>query len=138
MSGTAQQTTVTLSDLRSSRQALRVERVLIARWRHLLRARIDLAVATAALPDPLGRHVDHALASDAVGDLPEHLDLVCAVLDGGPLAELNRLDTLRNLDRRLARYQATVDRALGGTTDAFIQTLALDPAASLLVLREVR
>ena len=138
MSGTAQQTTVTLSDLRSSRQALRVERVLIARWRHLLRARIDLAVATAALPDPLGRRVDHALASDAERDLPGHLDLVCAVLDGGPLAGLDRLDALRDLDRRLARYEATVNRALGGTTDAFIQTLALDPAASLLVLREVR
>ena len=137
MSGTAQQSTATLSDLRSSRRALRVERVLIARWRHLLRARIDLAVATAALPDPLGLQAGHPLTFEVQLDLPGHLDLVCAVLDGAPLGELDRLDVLRDLDRRLARYEAMVDRALGGATDEFIQTLALDPAASLLVLREV-
>ena len=51
------------SDVRSTRWALRLERTRVRHWRRLVRARIDLAVASAVLPDPLGQ--------DAAGVLRE-------------------------------------------------------------------
>lgn len=137
MSTTARTETLILSNLRYSRRALRVERSRVARWRRLLRARIDLAVATAALPDPLGQDANGVLPTGAERDLPCHLELVSAVLDGGPSSALDHLGELRDLDRRLASYESTVTQALGGTTDEFIRRLALDPAASLRGLHAI-
>lgn len=137
MSTTTRKQTLALSDLRYSRRALRIERTRVARWRQLLRARIDLAVATAALPEPLGQDPSGVLPVGAERDLPCHLELVCAVLDGAQPAELDRLGELRDLDHRLASYESTVSQALGGATDEFIRQLAMDPAASLRGLHEI-
>lgn len=128
---TARMEALALSDLRSSRRALRVERARVAHWRRLLRARIDLAVASATLPEPLGQDASGVLPTGAERDLPCHLELVCAVLDRGPTPELDRLGELRALDRRLASYESTVGQALGGATDEFVRQLATDPPACL-------
>lgn len=130
MSTTPLTEVLALSDLRYARQSLRIERSRIAHWRRLLRARIDLAVAVAVLPEGLGQDEWGVLPPGAERDLPHNLQLVNAVRDGGP-ADLGSLDDLLDLDRRLASYQATVSEALGGTTDEFIRRLAANPTAGM-------
>ncbi|NMR18711.1 hypothetical protein [Cellulomonas fimi] len=137
MRTTTRSGTLALSDLRHSRRALRAERARVARWRRLLRARMDLAVAAALMPDPLGYDTGGVLPVDAGAGLPSAVELVSAVRDGAPPAELDRLESLRELDRRLATYESTVVRALHGTTDEFIRRLAMDPVAGLRGLADI-
>jgi len=137
VSTTARKQALALSDLRYSRRALRIERTRVAHWRRLLRARIDLTVATATLPEPLGQDHSGVLPTGAERDLPCHLDLVCAVLDERGPTELDYLVELRDLDRRLASYESTIGQALGGATEELIRQLTLDPPASLRVLHEI-
>ncbi|QTE29222.1 hypothetical protein [Pengzhenrongella sicca] len=119
-----------LAEVRASRQAQRLELTRVSHWRRLLRARIDLIVASASVPDPLGAGASEVPASSAQRDLPQHPALVDAVRSA-TLAELDLLGDLFDLDRRLARYEATVVEALGGSTDEVIRRLTMNPAASL-------
>ena len=123
-----------VGDLRSTRRALRDERVRVARWRRLVRARLELAVASAALPDPLGEQATDVLPVLAENDLPSHIELVVALRAGLSDGGVDLIEPLRDLDRRLARYAETVDEALARTTEAYICTLATDPAATLRTL----
>ena len=134
MSTTPRSETPTLSRLRSSRRSLRIEHARVVHWRRLLRARIDLAVASAVLPEALGQDAWGVLPASAEHDLPEHLELVAAVRQDAR-GELDNLGQLLHLERRLASYESTVSQALGGTTDEFIRRLATNPAASLLSLQ---
>ncbi|MGV8967431.1 MAG: hypothetical protein ACOH2F_14275 [Cellulomonas sp.] len=126
------------SDVRSARWALRLERTRIQHWRRLVRARIDLAVASAVLPDPLGQDAAGVLPVDIERDLPDDLELANAVLAGLASGELDRLGDLRALDRRLASYESTVSEALGGATAQYISQLAAEPAACLEAPRPSR
>lgn len=95
-----------------------------------MRARIDLAVASAVLPDSLGQDAG-VLPVDIERDLPDDLELANAVLAGLAGGDLDRLGDLRALDRRLASYESTVSDALGGATAQYLRELAVDPAACL-------
>ena len=130
MSTTPRTEALALSGLRSSRQSLRIERARVVHWRRLLRARIDLAVAVAVLPEALGQDEWGVLPMGAERDLPPASELIDAVRRANP-SDLDQLGDLLILDRRLASYESTVDQALDGTTDEFIRRLALNPAASL-------
>ena len=123
-----------LAEVRASRQAQRSELARVSHWRRLLRARIDLIVAAASVPEPLGTGASEVPASSAQRDLPPQLELVTAVRHA-KLAELDGLRDLFDLDRRLATYEATVVDALGGSTDEVIRRLAMDPAVSLQAVR---
>jgi len=101
-----------------------------------VRARIDLAVASAVLPDPLGQDAAGVLPIDIERDLPDDVELANAVLEGLPERELDRLGELRALDRRLASYESTVSEALVGATAEYIRQLVVDPAACLEGHRE--
>ena len=125
-----------LTTVRSSRQAQRLELARVTHWRRLLKARIDLIVAFAVLPDPLGGHEALVPPSGAGSNLPNHALLVDAVRRRGP-SELDRLGELLDLDRRLASYEAAVTQALCGTTEEFIRRLAMDPSSSLLHLHDI-
>lgn len=122
-----------LGDLRSTRRALRGERVRVARWRRLVRARLELAVASATLPGPLGEEATDVLPVLAENDLPTHIELAVALRSGLPDGEVDLIEPLRDLDRRLARYAETVEEALARTTEELICRLATDPAATLRV-----
>lgn len=123
-----------LADVRSSRHAQRLELARVSHWRRLLRARIDLVVAVAVLPEPLGGDRSGVLPSPAERDLPAAAELVDAMRQAGP-SEFDRLGTLFDLDRRLASYEATVSQSLGGTTEEFIRRLAMNPASTLADLQ---
>lgn len=122
----------TLAALRRDRRLLQAEQTTIRRWRRLLRARIDLAVAVLAEPEPLGQHVAGLVPSATEHALPMHDDLRAAVA-GAPSA-VNRLDALWELDQRIAHYAEAVDTALERATSALVAGLAEEPSACLDVL----
>lgn len=124
-------------DLRLDRRALRAERARVAWWRRLVRARLDLAVASASAPGPLGEGVAFQLPLDVSLHVPRPHELT-GVLEGTDrLAELARVDDLRDLDGRLAAYQAGVEEALESTTSRLATHLAESPGATLAAISEL-
>ena len=74
---------------------------------------MDLAVAALALPEALGDGVVGVLPDARPGrSCPPTLGLLDAVSTGGPAGEVDRLEALRALDLRLARYEHVVTQAL--------------------------
>lgn len=113
--------------LRLDHRALRSERVRVAWWRRLVRAQLDLVVARTVGPQALGEDIAFQLPLDVGIDVPRPAELA-AVLDARvPGQDVRRLEELRALDRRLARYQEGVEQALLQATDALIDQLAVAP-----------
>lgn len=122
-------TELDLAGLRRSRSALRLERQHVARWRRLVRDRLELAVAAAAPPQPPGEDPEvRALLTPCGCDVPPAAELAAAVRGALPLAEVHELPRLRDLDTRLARYEGRLEDALRETTDRYIEHLARDVA----------
>ncbi|CAM5784937.1 hypothetical protein [Cellulomonas persica] len=115
--------------LRLDRRALRAEKARVVWWRRLVRARIDLAVASAARPDPLGEDVAFQLPLDISLAVP-HMDELMHLLPEPAPADVAELDRLRALDDRLASYEQGVTAALARTTDSLISHLADDPTGA--------
>lgn len=113
-------------DLRLERRALRAERERIAWWRRLVRARMDLAVAGAVTPGPLGEDVAFLLPLDLCLQvpLPDELRTALPTTTG---AEVGLLPALRALDARLAAYEAGVLAALEGATSRLAERVACAP-----------
>ena len=108
---------------RAARRALRAEKAQLLRWRRLLRARLDLAVASYAPPDTLGA-MSWDILPEAQMSLPHPQELLDAIraADGPDQVEL--MQRLRVLDQLLAAYEAHVDAALESSTQQIIGTLA--------------
>lgn len=113
--------------LRLERRALRAERDRISWWRRLVRARMDLAVASAAGPDLLGEEVAFVLPIEVCLEVPRPSELqdVLPALD--PAHEVGMLSALRQLDERLAAYEAGVVDALAETTSRLMGRLEVCP-----------
>ncbi|MBN9327888.1 MAG: hypothetical protein J0I87_13365, partial [Cellulomonas sp.] len=91
--------------LRLDHRALRAERSRVGWWRRLVRARLDLLVARAVGPQPLGEELAFQLPLDVGLDVPRPDELE-AVLGGHRSGtHLDQLTALRALDSRLVRYQ---------------------------------
>jgi len=114
-------------DLRLDRRALRAEQARVGWWRRLVKARMDLAVAAAAQPQPLGEQVAFQLPLEVGLDVPRPAQLGELL---GASTDVGRLTELRALDDQLARYEAGVKEALRAATDRLIGSLATDPAAT--------
>lgn len=118
-----------LQHLRQERRALRAERARVGWWRRVVRARMDLVVASAARPDDLGTGMTFSLPVDVALEVPRPAELQRA-LDGTDAArEVGVLPALRELDARLARYEEGVELALRRVTDRLVERLARDPGA---------
>ena len=124
----------TVRQLRDTHRALRAERLRVCRWRRLLRARMDLAAAALAMPEPLGHVVGHVPVAAQV-DLPMVLGLVEALSTGGPEGEVDRLEQLRGLDRRLAAYESTVVDLLREVAAELLDRLVADAVTADVVPR---
>lgn len=117
--------------LRLDHRALRAERSRVGWWRRLVRARLDLLVARAVGPQPLGEELAFQLPLDVGLDVPRPDELE-AVLGGHRSGtHLDQLTALRALDSRLVRYQDGVDAALAAATERLIGHLAGQPDAVL-------
>lgn len=108
---------------RAARRALRTEKAQLARWRRLLRARLDLAIAGFAPPEPLGIALCDELP-DSRYDIPAALELSHAIAVTTPLDPIELMTCLRRLDRALAVYEKDVDLALEETTVQVVRDLA--------------
>ncbi|NYI59244.1 hypothetical protein [Cellulomonas soli] len=124
-------------DLRLDRRALRAERARVAWWRRLVRARLDLAVASVSGPGPLGEDVAFHLPVDVGVHVPRPSELGVVLAGADPAAELARVNELRDLDSRLAVYLAGVDEALQTTTNRLVSHLAGSPGATLAAIAEL-
>ncbi|WP_182112267.1 MULTISPECIES: hypothetical protein [unclassified Actinotalea] len=115
---------------RSTRAALRTERAQLARWRRLVRARLDLAVAALAPPDHVGA-MTWDLLPEAQMALPAPQELVRAVTVATPRDQdpVALLEHLRHLDQRLAAYGAALDAALETTARQACLADAMAPDA---------
>lgn len=123
-----------LGELRGARRALRAERAAVIRWRRLVRARLDLALAATVPVEPLGMLAAEHLPEGAGVEVPMHGELAAALLVDAPTHEVAQLGQLRDLDQRLRRYELALDDALRSATDAFVADLATDPRMCLDVL----
>ena len=119
----------TLHHLRLERHALRAEQARISRWRRVVRARIDLAVALAAPPGPLGEQVALTSPCGPGAAVPHPIELWSAL--GHEAADVGALPQLRDLDARLQRYEDEVGRALVRATSALVARVAADPMEPL-------
>jgi hypothetical protein len=113
-------------DTAANRRAVRAERASVVRWRRLLRARLDLLVATYAPPERLGDMGWDVLPQAQLG-APDADELRAAV-ESCPDAtdRVGAMRRLRDLDRRLAGYAAVLDRALDESTEALVMRLVAD------------
>ena len=114
-----------IRDLRLDHRALRAERTRVAWWRRLVRARLDLLVARTVGPQALGEELAFALPIEVGLEVPRP-DELFPVLGQHDTSDVARLEELRALDGRLARYQVGVEDAYVRATDALIDRLATD------------
>ena len=119
-----------IRSLRLDHRALRAEKARVAWWRRLVRARLDLLVARTVGPQALGEELAFALPLEVGLEVPRP-DELTHVLGRRDASDVSRLESLRALDPRLARYQAGVEEAFVRATDALIDRLATDPDALL-------
>ena len=122
------------TDARAVRRALRAEKAQLLRWRRLVRARLDLAVAGYAPPDMLGA-MSWDIVPEAQMSLPRPQELLAAVRFAGGSDEVALMQVLRDLDRRLADYGAQLDAALETSTQQIMRTMAVPTAATARVAR---
>lgn len=119
-------------DARTARRALRAEKAQLLRWRRLLRARLDLAVASYAPPDTLGA-MSWDILPDAQMSLPHPQELLDLVRTAGSADQVALMQRLRDVDQQLAEYEAQLDAALEDSTqdilDAFARARDEDDAA---------
>lgn len=113
---------------RSTRSLLRTERAQLARWRRLVRARLDLTVASFAPPDQIGA-MSWDLLPEAQMALPSPQDLLGAVTVAMPEDPVRLMEHLRELDQRLAAYGAELDAALEMTALHACAVDAMEPDA---------
>jgi len=118
-----------LHALRLERRALRAERERVSRWRRVVHARMDLAVAAAATPGPLGEDVAFLLPLDVCLQVPGPDELHHALPRTNAGSEVGLLSGLRELDERLATYAKGVEKALAGATSRLVEQVAADPGA---------
>ena len=124
-----------IRSLRLDHRALRAERARVAWWRRLVRARLDLLVARTVGPQALGEELAFALPLEVGLEVPRPSELAL-VLGPRDASDVSRLEELRALDKRLARYQSGVEEAFVRATDALIDRLATDPEALFASDRE--
>ena len=120
---------VPVLDLHLHRRALRAERARVGWWRRLVRARMDLAIAQAAGPQPLGETVAFELPLDVSLDVPPAVQLGSLLAAPGSTGDVGRLPELRALDERLARYEAGVDDAIDLATARLVECLTHEVVA---------
>ncbi len=107
----------------TARRTLRAEKAQLLRWRRLLQARLDLAVAAFAPPEALGQQT-WGLLSPTPPPPPTAHELIEAVTVRPHEDTVALMERLRVLDDRLAAYGAEVDTALERATQDLVVHLA--------------
>lgn len=111
-----------LDDLRARRRVLRTEVSTVAHWRRLVRAQIDLAVASALLPDRLGIETWSLMEPGSVQP-PDHARMAQLVRGVATPSAVLGLTELRDVDNALASYGASVRGELERVTSLLVEAL---------------
>ncbi|GHG47387.1 hypothetical protein GCM10011331_08140 [Flavimobilis marinus] len=119
----------TLEELRAKRRLLRAESTRVMHWQRLVRARIDLAVAGALLPERLGVDIAAPLTPADTAYLPDHRHLAQVVRGTAVAAGVFDLGELRDLEERLRDYANVVRTHLELTTNLIVNRLAAEHQA---------
>ena len=119
------------TDARTAGRALRAEKAQLLRWRRLLRARLDLAVAAYAPPTALGE-MSWDLVPQAQLSLPLPAELAAAIAVDTPVDQVALMQHLRGLDRVLAAYGVELDAAIETSTERVLA----EEAPAVLALEE--
>lgn len=120
-----------LHELHRTRAALRAEMNRILHWRRLIKARIDLSVATALLPERIGQESVSPLLLDYPDTLPTHEVLAQLVRGSSTTSDVFQLGELRRIERELLDYGDTVRRSLEYTTERLVFRLTQDPFSAI-------
>ncbi len=109
--------------LRARRRALRAEMNRVQHWRRLLRARIDLSVSAALIPDRLG-----LVASGALSDVtpPDHVRMTTLVRGDLSASAVLDIEELRGLESDVQEYGRRVRSELERVTEQLVQRLTDD------------
>jgi len=112
--------------LRAHRRALRAEMNRVQHWRRLLRARIDLSVSAALMPDRLG-----LVATGTLLDVtpPDHVRMTTLVRRDLPASAVLDLAELRALEAEVQEYGRQVRSELERVTERLVQRLTDDLVA---------
>ena len=120
-----------LDELHRTRAALRAEMNSVLHWRRLIKARIDLSVATALLPERIGQEG----VSPHLLDYPEHLPapevLAQMVRGSSTTSEVFQIGELRRIELELISYSDTVRRSLEYATESLVFRLTQDPYSAI-------
>lgn len=113
--------------LRVRRRALRSEMNRVQHWRRLLRARIDLSVSAALLPDRLG-----LVTSGTLTDVtpPDHFRMATLVRADLPTSAVLDIEELRGLESEVQEYGRQVRSELERVTEQLVERLTDDLVAA--------
>lgn len=126
-----------VAELRLKRRVLRHEATQVAHWRRLVRARLDLTVARAVLPERVGGAATQYLGTDAPGPDIAHYRLVSMVHGTGDQMPVADLPSLRAADDALAAYEVRIRCELAVATDLLVERLSADPSIVAMNLSSV-
>ena len=109
--------------LRARRRALRAEMNRVQHWRRLLRARIDLSVSAALIPDRLG-----LVGSGGLSDVtpPDHVRMTTLVRGDLSASAVLDIEELRDLESDVQEYGRRVRSELERVTEQLVQRLTDD------------
>ena len=120
-----------LDELHRTRAALREEMNRVLHWRRLIKARIDLSVATALLPEQIGREAVSPMLLEYPEHLPAHAVLAQMVRGSSTTSEVFQIGELRRIELELIAYGDTVRRSLEFSTERLVFRLTQAPYAAI-------
>lgn len=103
----------------------------IIHWRRLIKARIDLSVATALLPERIGEAEINPLLLAYPEHLPPHAELAQLVRGSNTTSDVFQIGELRRTELALVAYGDTVRRSLEYATESLVFRLTQDPYAAI-------
>lgn len=120
---------LSLDELRVHRRALLTESATTSRWRRLVQARLDLAVASTAPPEPLAR-------PSAMLPEPPESDELRDLVESVPDDPVGLLLRLHHAQRALTGYGAALEAAASSATRELVERYAAEPSGCLTARHE--
>lgn len=110
------------AEVRAKRQSLRAEILRVNHWCYLVRAQMDLMIASLVPPDEISSEPD---------SLPDHATMLGYITQERMGVDLEHLQRLRDLERKLNAYARSLEHALDYSAEEVVRCLVPDPAAGL-------
>lgn len=110
------------AEVRAKRQELRAEIIRVNHWCYLVRAQMDLMISSLVPPEEI---------SSEPNSLPDHATMLGYITQERVSVDLEHLQRLRELERKLNAYARSLEHALDYSAEEVVRCLVPDPAAGL-------